>query len=561
MAVLSFKHILFLGFKRAVQAVFTFLLIPCCLALNFRAPPLVPNFPFILAWNAPTELCADKFNISLDMSLFPLIGSPRKDADRHDIALFYADRLGYYPHINEVTGASENGGIPQKGSLDGHLHKAANDISQNVPTGHVGLAVIDWENWRPTWARNWKPKDIYKNMSISLVLKQNPLLNIGEATKIAKEEFEKKGKQFMLDTLRLGKSLRPNYLWGYYLFPDCYNHNYNKPGYTGDCPDIEYKRNDELGWLWNESTALFPSIYLNRHLQSTPQAVLFARNRVQEAVRVSQAPNIKSPVPVFAYTRPVLTDMTSRYLTQDDLVSTIGESVALGASGTIIWGSLNLTSSRQACTTLDNYMKTLLNPYLINITLAAKMCSQVLCQEQGVCVRKQWNSNDYLHLNPKNFVIQIGKDGKFTVQGKPTFEDLQKFSEKFRCSCYTGTTFIKKGDIKNIKDISVCVAKDICIEASVDSVTRGHGTPSCNISLTTTRATKFPCAPRINFSEFLEGSCKAISTTNKAQEGYEYSKWKNIAMIYIIQVQVQFLLNFLPLYFTFGCFLTFILNN
>ncbi|XP_037693681.1 hyaluronidase PH-20-like [Choloepus didactylus] len=522
MGVLKLEHIFFvsfLGFNRAPQAVFTFLLIPCCLALNFRAPPLVPNVPFILAWNAPTELCDKKFNVLLDLSLFPLIGSPRKDADRHDIALFYADRLGYYPHINEVTGAIENGGIPQKGSLEGHLHKAANDIAQNVPTGNMGLAVIDWENWRPTWARNWKPKDIYKNMSIDLVMQKNPQLSYAEASKIAKEEFENTGKRFMLDTLKLGRSLRPNYLWGYYLFPDCYNHNYNKPDYTGNCFDLEKKRNDDLDWLWRESTALFPSIYLNRHLHTSPLAVLFARNRVQEAIRVSEAPNPQSPVPVFVYTRPVLTDISSSYLTKDDLVSTIGESVALGASGTIIWGSLNLTSSKQSCTILDNYMKTTLNPYLINVTLAAKMCSQVLCREQGVCVRKDWNSNDYLHLNPMNFAIQIGKDGKFTVQGKPTLADLQQFSEKFHCSCYTGSNFTNRDDIKNIDAVHVCVAKEVCIEAPVDSATRGHAKPSCDVSWTTPQVTKFPCAPRTNFNVFLEGTCKAIGTSNKAQEG------------------------------------------
>ncbi|XP_076978508.1 hyaluronidase PH-20-like isoform X2 [Tamandua tetradactyla] len=520
MGVLRFKYIFFgsfLGFNGASQAVITFLLIPCCLAMDLRAPPLIPNVPFLLAWNAPTEICSQRFNVLLDLSLFNFIGSPRKGFPKQDVAIFYADRLGYYPHIHEVTGKLENGAIPQLGSLDSHLHKAANDIDQTVPTDQLGLAVIDWENWRPLWERNWKPKDIYKNMSIDLALRENPLLNQAEATKIAKKEFEKAGRRYMYDTLKLGKSMRPNYLWGFYLFPDCYNHHYAKPGYDGICPDIEKKRNDELDWLWKESTALFPSIYLNRQLQSTPQAVLFARYRVEEAIRISKVPNPKSPLPIFVYIRPVLTDVSSAYLTQ------------------------------QACMNLDYFLKTLLNPYLINVTLAAKMCSQVLCQEQGVCVRKHLKSNDYLHLNPANFEIQIGQGGKYIVQGKPTLEDLQQFSEKFYCSCFTGSVYKKKNDIKNVSVVSVCMAANVCIEASVDSATRGHGPPSCNMSLTTTRATKFPCGPRMDFSVHLEGTCSA--RTSSAPEGGGKAKWKNTFMIYIIQVQLQFLLNYLLPYF------------
>ncbi|XP_076978373.1 hyaluronidase PH-20-like [Tamandua tetradactyla] len=558
MGVLRFKHIFFgsfPGFNEGSQAVITFLLIPCCLALNFRAPPLIPNVPFLLAWNVPSELCAEKFHVLVDLSLFSLVGSPLKNATRQGITLFYADRLGYYPHINEITGRGVNGGIPQLGSLKLHLDKAANDISYYVPRDQVGLAVIDWENWRPIWERNWKPKDVYKNQSTEFVQQQNIQLNVLEATKIAKAEFEKAAKSFMQESLKLGKSLRPNYLWGYYLFPDCYNHNYNKPRYNGSCFDVEKRRNDELDWLWKESTALFPSVYLNSQLASSAKAGAFARNRIQEAVRVSQVPNAESPVPVFVYTRPVLTDASSKYLSQGDLVSTIGESVALGVSGTIIWGSLNLTQNWQSCMNLDTYMKTTLNPYLINVTLAAKMCSQVLCQEQGACVRKQWNSNDYLHLNPKNFAIRTWKGGKYIVHGKPTLEDLQQFSEKFYCSSYTGSTYKEANDIRNISAIHVCVAEDVCVEASLDSEIQGHPStsteehsfPSYNISLPTASATESPGAHRADFSGYLKGACSAEAISNKAHEGCQYANWRNIVIICIIQVQLQFLLNFLPM--------------
>ncbi|CAI9160605.1 unnamed protein product, partial [Rangifer tarandus platyrhynchus] len=400
-------------------------------------PPVITKRPFNIFWAAPTMQCQHFFSVDLNLQLFNIISNPLETQSGPTIAIIYPNELGYYPYFSP-EGKSFNGGIPQNMSLPTHLRKAAaeKDIAYYMPTNNVGLAVIDWENWRPTWVRNWKPKDVYQDESIEFVLQQNLQLTFEEATKIAKADFEKAAKSFMQETLKLGKLLRPNRLWGYYLFPDCYNHQYNQPSYNGSCFDVEKRRNDGLDWLWKESTALYPSIYLNTKLKSSPQAVLFVRNRVQEAIRMSKIASVESPLPVFVYVRPVFTDMSSKFLSQDDLVNTIGESIALGASGIIMWGSFNLSRTRQSCMNLGNYLNTILNPYIINVTLAAKMCSQVFCQEKGVCTRKDWNSPDYLHLNPMNFAIQRGKGGKYTVHGKPTLEDLLQFSKKFYCSCY-----------------------------------------------------------------------------------------------------------------------------
>ncbi|XP_045144867.1 hyaluronidase PH-20-like [Echinops telfairi] len=180
-------------------------------------------------------------------------------------------------------------------------------------------------------------------------------------------------------------------------------------------------------------------MYLHSRLNSTPLAALFVRNRVQEAHRLSRLHSINFPVPIYFYARPVFADEPTKYLSQYDLLNTLGECVALGVSGIVFWGNVNLTGSQQACTTLANYLTTTLNPYVINLTLAAKMCSQVLCQGLGICKRKDWNSSDYLHLNPDNFVIQAGNDGQFTVDGKPTIKDL-----KFGTSStgYDSTVFV-----------------------------------------------------------------------------------------------------------------------
>ncbi|XP_023559196.1 hyaluronidase PH-20 [Octodon degus] len=471
MGVLTFKHSSmgsFVECSEALQIAFLFLLIPCCLSLDNRAPPLIPNVPLLWVWNAPTEFCTGVSNQPLDMSLFSIIGSPRKNVTGQSITLYYVDRLGYYPYIDHHTGAIEHGGLPQLMNLQNHLDKARQDILFYMPTDSVGLAIIDWEEWRPTWARNWKPKDIYRNKSIELVQQQNPQFNLSYATALAKAEFERTGRDFMLETLKLGKTLRPNSLWGYYLFPDCYNTHYTKPNYNGHCPDIEKQRNDGLIWLWRESTALFPSVYLTSRLKSSPNGALYVRSRVQESIRVSKLSNARNPLPIFVYIRLVFSDQTTIFLEQDDLVNTIGETVPLGVSGIIIWGSLSLARSMKSCLELENYMKNTLTPYIINVTLAARMCSQVLCKEQGVCVRKNWDTSTYLHLNPANFNIELDPNGKFVVHGKPSLEDLQEFSKNFQCSCYSNVPCKDRLDVENVGSINVCTVNNVCIDALLD---------------------------------------------------------------------------------------------
>uniref|UniRef100_A0A8C4YSQ9 Hyaluronidase n=1 Tax=Gopherus evgoodei TaxID=1825980 RepID=A0A8C4YSQ9_9SAUR len=462
----------FVASNRASWLVFIIILVTCCSSLHIRARPLIPNSPFLSIWNAPTEVCTEKIRVQLDMRLFHLVGSTLKTSTEQSITIFYANRLGNYPYIDENTAETFNGGIPQLCSIEHHLKKARDDINFYLPSDEqVGLAVIDWENWRPLWIRNWKSKDIYRQVSVEFVQQKDLSLSETQARTLAKMEFEAAAKSLMLQSLKLGISMKPNHLWGYYLYPDCYNYDYkqNPHNYTGSCLDIEIERNNELNWLWEESTALYPSVYLETALRSSKNAPLFVRNRVQEAIRVSNVSNSTCPLPIFVYTRPVFTDFNQEYLSQDDLVNTIGESAALGVSGIVIWGDLNLTLSVNTCRTLDSYLRHTLNPYIINVTMAAKICSQILCHDSGACARKNWNSSDYLHLNPENFVIQMSRNGKYSIQGQPSFQDLQRFIEKFYCRCYAGYNCEPSVDINDIHYINACISEDICVQVSLNS--------------------------------------------------------------------------------------------
>lgn len=67
---------------------------------------------------------------------------------------------------------------------------------------------------------------------------------------VAQQEFENAGKSCMNTTLTLALEMRPKCLWGFHLYPDCYNYDYriNPQIYTGNCPNDEISCNDPLRW-------------------------------------------------------------------------------------------------------------------------------------------------------------------------------------------------------------------------------------------------------------------------------------------------------------------------
>ncbi|XP_067091314.1 hyaluronidase PH-20-like [Osmerus mordax] len=408
------------------------------LTLPTTEPPLMDGHPFVVIWNAPTNVCK-QLEIPLDTSVFHAVTTPAAVPGQF-LTLFYVDRLGLYPHVDPVTKQEYNGGIPQKGNLTANLMKASNDIAHFMPSDSIpGLAVIDWEDWRPMWERNWGSKDIYRQLSISYSKEKDPTLPQNQVTPTAKRQFKTAARNYMQETMMLGRNIRPSQLWGFYLFPDCYNYGWEMPGYTGTCPVNTQKLNDQLLWLWESSTALYPSIYLPLSLSDSPNAAYFVRNRIQEAVRVAALTQRPYTVPIYVYSRPLYRDQNKLFLSQEDLVRSVGESAALGASGTVMWGASADYNGKAECEALSAYLTSTLNPYIANVTAAAKLCSDVLCQGNGRCVRKNYNSTDYLHLNPENFHI-LKLEEKYMAVGLPSSADLNVLADKFTCQCYTGHT-------------------------------------------------------------------------------------------------------------------------
>ncbi|XP_066579897.1 hyaluronidase PH-20 isoform X2 [Amia ocellicauda] len=410
-----------------------------CHALLHTAPPLGVNLPFQFMWNAPTELCRSRFGLRLPLEHFQFVSSTLKASTNQSITLFYIDRFGVFPYMDKDTGKSYNGGIPQLIDFKEHLRLAKLNISFYIPSDHPGFTVLDFEEWRPQWARNWGSKSIYKRHSIDLVIQSDLSLNLVKAEEKAKKDFEEAAKAYFRESLKLGKSLKPNRLWGYYLFPDCYNYEYRDVlwNYTGRCPKIEQDRNNQLLWLWQESEALYPSIYLELILKDSPKATMYVRHRIQESMRVSMLPNKNYSIPIYAYIRPVYKDTLSVYLSEYDLVNTIGEAAALGSAGAIAWGDLNVSVSAFSCSAAKQYLVNTMNPYMLNVSTAARFCSTALCGDNGRCLRKNWNSSDYLHLDPSRHSIERYNDGSLSVKGQLSQEDIDWFEDRFTCMCYT----------------------------------------------------------------------------------------------------------------------------
>ncbi|KAL2093315.1 hypothetical protein ACEWY4_010627 [Coilia grayii] len=399
------------------------------------AAPIIDGKPFMVIWNGPLNRCAH-YAVPLDMSAFQAVTTPAMVPNQF-LSLFYRNHMGLCPWTDYKTEIEYNGGFPQMGDLKASLAKSKAEVTEYIPNFSSGLGVIDWEDWRPIYDRNWGNKRIYQKLSVEYAQQQDPSLTEEEAEVLARQQFEHAARGFMEDTVRLAESERPEYLWGFYLFPNCYNYDTDKPGYTGKCGETVEQHNNQLLWLWEASTALFPSAYLPLHLRGDPAAALFVRNVVQEAMRVSALPQRPYTAPVFLYSRPLFRDQNEVYYTEIDLVRSVGEAAALGGSGTVMWGASADYNTKASCENLSDYLLSTLNPYIANVTAATQVCSDFLCQGNGRCIRRNYNTDTYLHLNPKHFRIQRSVSG-YTVTGTPTMQDFADMYSHFTCQCYAG---------------------------------------------------------------------------------------------------------------------------
>ncbi|KAK5863264.1 hypothetical protein PBY51_000308 [Eleginops maclovinus] len=353
-------------------------------------PPLLSGQPFIIFWGISDSACSDR----PDPSSYGMEREGR-------VAVFYEDTLGNYPYFIDKD-TPVNGGLPQHTRLDNHLQKTQQDIEAALPAPrYLGLGVLRWAEWVPQWSRNREKQAMCLEASRNLMKNFFPNWTPEEVERWSQVDFEAAAQAVMTETLRDVKRLRPKALWGVSPYPSCYNGDPAQTilaNYTSQCPATEMALNDELLWLWKRCSALYPLLTLEKMQGGTPGARLYLSSQIKEAIRVSSLAGTAFDLPVFPLIKSVYAS-TNSFLSQADLVSTIGESAAMGTAGVVIW-ERSETKTERECQDLAEFVRKVLGPYSMNVTTATRLCSASLCQGKGRCVRQNPESSAYLHLAP-----------------------------------------------------------------------------------------------------------------------------------------------------------------
>ncbi|XP_022241239.1 hyaluronidase-like isoform X2 [Limulus polyphemus] len=259
---------------------------------------------FSVVWNIPSDKC-HSFGCFLNLSYYDIISNLNENFTGNSINIFY--NIGLFPYIDD-NNQWFNGGLPQLGNLTHHLEIVKRDVEETIPKrDFCGLGIIDQEKWRPIWERDWDRMEVYRSESRKLVRKEHPTWNPDDIEKEAKRQFELSARAFMETTLQVITALRPWGSWGYYSFPDCYNHY---PGQR-DCSEKVKEENDRLSWLFEASRALYPSIYLSHTGMSPDERALYVYGHLSETRRVMKS--VKHKIRAYPYMRIFYRDYDREY--------------------------------------------------------------------------------------------------------------------------------------------------------------------------------------------------------------------------------------------------------
>ncbi|XP_026188016.1 hyaluronidase-3 [Mastacembelus armatus] len=400
------------------------------------ARPILEDRAFVVVWNMPTARCRQRYDIHLDLRDFDIVENQQQRFQGEKMTIFYRDHLGKYPYLSR-DGRKVNGGIPQLGDLAAHLSLTVAQLSGLLQPNFSGLAVIDWEEWRPLWEENFGSKMKYQRLSKQLVRQESPDLSDRTMTFLAKQNFEESARKFMEETLRSAITRCPKGLWGFYGFPACFNTPKSKTdeSYTGRCHRGMRQQNNRLSWLWSQSTALYPSIYLPQSLAGSTQGALMVRNRLLEALRVASrwqhGNNTDHATPVLSYARLAFTH-TLNFLNETDLMHTLGESASLGTAGVVLWGEMNFAKSKRQCILLRDYVHNILGPFIRSLRSNTQRCSFEFCHGNGRCIRRRTGSGHMIssYIDMDSGPYEVSTDSS----------SVKRFHSHFMCQCYPGWT-------------------------------------------------------------------------------------------------------------------------
>jgi len=174
---------------------------------------------------------------------------------------------------------------------------------------------------------------------------------------IANVTFEVAVEAFFKSLLEINRRLYPEALVGYYKFPRC--NNWDVP--LNACKQEVVELNDRLhGVIFNESTALFPSVYARKehHLGYMD----FITTKLDETIRI----NINN-LPVYSYYWYKYHDKHGThdtYISDEEAIVSLWALKAYGTDGVVLWGFGRDLNSEQECSRFKTYVDGFLGPLL-----------------------------------------------------------------------------------------------------------------------------------------------------------------------------------------------------
>jgi hyaluronoglucosaminidase len=387
------------------------------------SPVSVGTRPFSAVWTLGNSSFSCPVATAVDLPSFGLRGRWGADNEHSSQYWLFTVSDGLWPVLPGdgpawTHGRALNGGVPAAANATLHLARVA-EVVGALPAQWAGLGVWDFETWYPLWemndqprsARLGKPRTRYQNASRALVRARHPSWSEVRVEEAAASEWNAAARALWVGTLQLSRRMRPRARWGFYNYP------------AGAVDASERRWNAALGWLWEESTALYPSLY-SGVVQGGPAYAEAVQNITAESVQLaggggshSESPTTATEVWPFVWYKLCTGQPYAHWMTAADMNSSVAVPSHLGADGVIVYGSSS-SDARNAseCQMLQAYVNKTLGP----IVLAAE--NEQARPATGSTATPSWEMKVPPHLADRqiadppqrNFAWWYHADGKGT---------------------------------------------------------------------------------------------------------------------------------------------------
>ncbi|EYC45019.1 hypothetical protein Y032_0442g1538 [Ancylostoma ceylanicum] len=254
------------------------------------------------------------------------------------------------------------------------------------------------------------PSSVFQNESIEFArTKNSSISDPDKLKKLAEQDYNEAARDFFVKTIKLARDLRPYAKWGFYGFPYC-NYDAGSKG-EYECKDDYQKWNDRMMFIFNESKALYPSIYLGFNATSD-RRFRYVQAILKEARRISE--KFSPPLPIYAYTKieyDPLKELNDFY-NDSDLCTTLKQPADLGIDGVVLWSSS--ANMKDRCLNIKTIMDAKIGPNIATTVRGHEKCRAQKCSSHGKCILRTNTTcpGDYkVDLNKYDCKCDIGYSG------------------------------------------------------------------------------------------------------------------------------------------------------